>query len=262
MVTKNAMPSHNLPCLNVPDEMREMVGYFMLQEVVADQIQLPTGTIGCICCPEVYNHAKFDVLTELNPEIPILFTREYERLMESDGGKRQMTFKMLAEEVAMRKNKRWYAFVSAIILRVDLCKMRDSNSLFCARCECGNVARANRRDGEKVRTEKCMACKADVDLRLNPQILAGLADETGGFCNGDKPEENDHSVLLSDLAWMKLMGVEPDIYQNIFSGAAIFKGFRSKMEAMEEKLLYTRKTFVFCWTGTWAGGRFVIVNVL
>ena len=210
----------------------------------------------------MYEHAKFDILTELNPDIPITITREYERLMEDDGIKRQMTFKMLAEEVTLKKNERWYAYVSAIILGVDLCKMRQENRLFCARCECGNVVTANKTDGAKVKRGNCIACSGDLDLRLDPQMLAGLADETGGFCSGDKQEE-DHAVLLSDLAWEKLMGVGPDIYQDLLNGVAFFHtSFRFQMEAVEEKLLYTRKTFVFCRTGTWGGGRFVIVDVL
>ena len=193
--------------------------------------------------------------------MPIIVTREYERMMEGDGVKRQMTFNMLAEEVALRKNERWYAFVSAIVLRIDLCRMRDQNRLFCARCECGNVVTANRKDGVKAKTEKCMACTSDVELRLNPQILAGLADETGGFCNGETPDE-DHGVLLSDLPWRNLLGEGPHIYQNLLNGAAFYDTFRAKMEAVEERLSYERKTFVICWTGTWSGGRFVVVDVL
>lgn len=219
---------------------------------------MPPGTIVSICTPEVYDSAKFDVLTELEPEIPIIIEKEYDELMGGQGEKRQMTFKMLMEEIGMRKGESWFAMISAVVLKVDLVKCMDENRLFVGRCECGNVVTTNRSKDDKGKRD-CLACNKELEVRLCSAVIGGLGDETGGFCNGTAFEEG-HGVLMSDLAQRCLLG---DMHEELLAGAAVLRrGFRSGVEAIEEKLLHERRTFVFCWAGAWKGGRLIVVDVL
>jgi hypothetical protein len=222
---------------------------------------MPEGSIGTVCVPEKYHDARFDVLTLFNPEIPLAVSREYEKLMLGDSPRRQMTLKMLADEIELKSDQIWYAFVSAIITKFGLVSAIEKGRLFCGRCQCGSLRTANSARGSNGQTHGCLACEQEVDLRLNPQVLAGLADETGvGFCDGER-QMDDHGVLLTDLAWTRLL--VGSMHDELQDGAADSEGsLHRRAKQLEENLLYERMTFVFCWTGAWNGGRSVIVDIL
>jgi hypothetical protein len=163
-----------------------------------------------------------------------------------------MTFKMLADETTLHPTETWFAFVSALITKINICNLKATGALFSSGCACGNTVHGN------VQSGVCEACKTMVSLNLNPHILAGLSDETGGFLSGEKKHDG-HGILLAELAWRKLFAGRPEIYEGLMDGSGVEQRAAEEMEWM---LRYRRHTFVFCWTGKWGGGRLAIVDVL
>ena len=130
-------------------------------------------------------------------------------------------------------------YLSGILTKIRLVDTWQRQQLYCMPCECGNVVFAN------TLIHSCTACQAGkaLELRPNPQIIAGIADETGSL-------HAEHNFLVADQVWEKLLGGSLAVVDEHW------------LRQREEELLYHRLTWIFMWLGRWGGGRLVLVDVV
>jgi hypothetical protein len=198
------------------------------------------ATLGAVSSPESTPSLPLSVLTPINAVIPEDILGLYGQLRE--GVRRQMTFKLLLSQIDLLPRATHLMYVSALLMEFRLTKLWEVGEMYCLPCPaCGNVVYGN------ALVAGCGGCDDPrgrvVELRLNPAMLARVADETGAL-------RSEHAVLVADGAWDVLLG-----------GLRIEKGRRG-MEAWEERVVFRRFTFVFLWVGEWMGGRLVLVDLV
>ena len=209
--------------------------------------------MGASIFPERDNGHDFSILTPFNAMLDVdVFTARIQK-EEAAQKKKQMTFQLFAEWISLRPKDVFVGYVSAIVMRIDLAGLYKKGELFCAPCACGNVVFGN------VSTGRCFSPsheENDMALRVNPQVLAEVSDETAGFTSG-------HNLLVGQKAWEKLFGRNAELFQNKLTAP---EGTSSEAERLirhwEQRLLYLRLTFVMGWSGSWGGGRIVVLDLL
>ena len=180
---------------------------------------------------------------------------------EEERDKKQMTFGIFVEWIRLRPKEAFVGYISGIMMDFDLAGLWKKKELFCMPCDCGHVVFGNTMLGE------CKACSASsmndkkiVSLSPNPQILAAVSDETGGFTQG-------HNLLVADAAWTKLLGRSQEQFEKRLETDGSPYSFLKKEQMLmgwEQRLRYLRLTFVTGWSGTgkWSGGRMIVLDVL
>lgn len=178
------------------------------------------------------------------------------------------------------------ALISVLLRDVNVLKLAKANSFFCMPCpKCGSSIFSNRSP------ENCHdpGCDSLVDLRLNPRILGGFADETAGMLyreerepgqhesggvqmkrtrsrrrdDGDEDEEtpcqrrpftSPSPFLITDQACTSLLGITPSAMEekldNTHSRLHHPRTYiEDFLQHIEWKLTWARKTMLLVWTG-------------
>ena len=124
-------------------------------------------------------------------------------------------------------------------MEVKLLDYWKRRTLLCGEC-CNRVVYAN----SLITT--CKNCEKTVALRLSPRILGQVVDETAAISSG--------KLLFSNEAWRDLLG----------RGAEdLLKMGYEEIKHLSDRLLFTRVTMLFGWTGdeSKAGGRICVLGV-
>ncbi|KAF1350721.1 hypothetical protein BDV97DRAFT_154736 [Delphinella strobiligena] len=127
------------------------------------------------------------------------------------------------EQVREAPKDTFYGYLSMVILELKFVTLHCKKMLLCAEC-CGvpiydNSERAS-----------CKQCDRPVSLRLNPQAVGMLVDETGCIGAGN--------LVFSDDAWKQLLGCE--VNEVIKSG--------TEVKSLERQLLFKRIVIMFYWS--------------
>lgn len=196
-----------------------------------------SARVGAITFPEKDAQADFQVITKYNAVVPEEILKQYEDLRQ--GVRTQMTWKLLGTQIELWKSDTHLMYLSGILMKINLVGLWKEERLYCMPCHCGNVVFAN------TLVQSCSVCasKPVLELRLNPQILAWIADETAGLMEG-------HQLLVADRAWEALLGQAPATVNEAW------------LQQQEKRLRYERQTWVFMWLGKWEEGRLVLVDVV
>jgi hypothetical protein len=186
--TESLKPIHELPNLPTP--------IFLITP----------AKVGASIYPEIDSSSTVQILTPYNVNIPEnLFTSILRRdalLLD----KKQMTFALFADQIRLRPKEAFIAYISAIVMDIQLVETWRQGEFFCNSCQCGHLVFGNTMQGvceycslsckearrnAGLADKKCPIGHSDTSplcpapkllgLSLNAQILAGLADETGGF---------------------------------------------------------------------------------
>jgi hypothetical protein len=120
----------------------------------------------------------------------------------------------------------------------------------------------------------CHQCTKELRLRLNPNLVSEIADETGAIyggtaslCMGGVPSSprnarKDIKVLRSDEAWTNLLGRTPDEFVDWLGFSSESLSQVCHLQALEHKLSYMRVVMMIGWTGDYGGGRLAILKVV
>lgn len=126
----------------------------------------------------------------------------------------------------------------------------------------------------------CEQCGTyDIDLRINPNLVGEIADETGAVSCESGPEDTDrrnsskasktpkkqHSKLLwTDEAWTQLLGRSPKelaSVRGVGKGATVQHNL-ALLRYLEQRLLFMRVILLIGWTGGTLGGRLAVLRVV
>ena len=185
-----------------------------------------------------------DIITKYNATIPAWVVEKYAEL--KTGIRRQVTWKLLYERVALWKKDTHLMYLSGLLMEFPLVRLWKKEKLFCMPCDtCSGVVFGNGILG------LCERCEKGIELRINPQVLGMISDETAGV--GGRGRE--HNILIADRVWEKLLGV----YDGRLGDDGIDEQW---LRGKEQEINYTRYTWVLMWLGDWGSGRLVLVNVL
>ena len=138
---------------------------------------------------------------------------------------------------------------------------------------CGMPIYANTTSG------RCGQCGQTVGLRVNPDVVGGLADEMGGVGWSFLPQgsrgpgtstkwsgRKGHSkVLWSDEAWCQLLGRGPEelaLFCREDVNPKVKKENANLLRYLEQRLLWMRVILLVSWTGEVCGGRVAVLRVV
>lgn len=208
--------------------------------------------VGASIFPERDNGHDFSILNPFNAMLNAeIFTARMQK-EEAEQKKKQMTFQLFGEWISLRPKDVFVGYVSAIVMKIDLASLYKKVELFCAPCACGNVVFGNVSAGRcfsRSHEETTMA------LRVNPQVLAEMSDETAGFTSG-------HNLLVDQKAWEKLFGRSAELFDKLTAPEGTSSEAERLLRHWEQRLLHLRLTFVMGWSGSWGGGRIVVLDLL
>jgi hypothetical protein len=124
-------------------------------------------------------------------------------------------------------------------------------------------------------TGKCRQCGIETKLRVNPDVVGGMADESGGFLVSQEKRTGrtiKHSpLLLSDQAWTDLLGRTPEELAEFCreaddAGCGITS--KQKMENakllryLEQRLTWMRVVLAVGWLDEVDGGVLAVLGVV
>ncbi|KAI7483291.1 hypothetical protein KC357_g3403 [Hortaea werneckii] len=130
-------------------------------------------------------------------------------------------------------------YLSVLITEMKILEVWKRQMLFSGEC-CSAPIYAN------AIAAQCNSCEEFVQLRLNPQVIGQVMDETACVGAG--------KLLFSDQAWQDLFGRRPEDLLRLSS---------EEMKFLSDRLLFCRITLLFGWTGdeSRAGGRICVLGV-
>jgi hypothetical protein len=205
---------------------------------LTDEIMSATSArIGAVVFLEKDAQVGYKRLTEFNAPITGWIIDRFHELRK--GSRPQVTWRLLVEQVRLMEKGTHLMYLSGLLARLRLVELWRAGRLYGGTCECGGVVFANSL------IAVCAVCKdeAGLELRLNPQIIERISDETGSL-------GRDHNLLVADDVWQQLFGHMPG------------RVTESWLKEREDRLAFVRLTWVFLWLGSWSGGRLVLVDVL
>jgi hypothetical protein len=164
-------------------------------------------------------------------------------------------------------------YLSVVLTDLHLLSLWKRGQLFSMEC-CGTPVYANAISG---RCEQCRTC--DIRLRINPNLVGEITDETGAISCLSPPDEPDagrspkavgcnkrqHSkILWTDEAWTKLLGRSPEQLAALCDEGAGEKAHHNAelVRYLEQRLLFMRVIFFVGWTGDSHGGRLAVLSVV
>ena len=192
----------------------------------------------------------------------------------------QFTFASLAAFVEAAPAQVYTGYLSGILAGLNIVGLYEKRRLFCMEC-CGTPVYGNQVSGW------CGYCGREMCLRVNPNVVSEIADETGaigtygpngvggaistaGSPSGEmgRRRRNYSTILWTDEAWTHLLGRTPadlaalcdeDGYGG--SRTAITPHLES-LRYLEQRLLWMRVILMVGWTGSYGGGRLAILKVV
>lgn len=149
------------------------------------------------------------------------------------------TLAELDEFARCAPNETFQGYLSLIIMETKLLTLWKRTMLLSSEC-CNIPLYANSL------TATCKGCEKEVRLRLSPELLGQVMDETAVIAPG--------RLLFRDSAWYELLGRGPE---------DLLKLSEDEMKYLSDRLLFCRITIMFGWTGdeTKAGGRIGVMGV-
>ena len=117
----------------------------------------------------------------------------------------------------------------------------------------------------------CRQCGTERQLRINPDVVGEIADETAAIHSSNSPKStgnaNDaHSsqssrskgkMLWSEEAWTNLLGRTPEEVAEW-----VGQGRVGLLQALEHRLEYMRIIMMVGWTGEYGGGRLAVLKIV
>ncbi len=125
----------------------------------------------------------------------------------------------------------------------------------------------------------CEQCGTrDIDLRVNPNLVGEMADETGAVSCMSGPRERDAKnspgvktikkqhgkILWTDEAWTQLLGHSPEQLAELSDTGDPAKAQHNHvlLEHLEQRLMFMRVILLVGWTGDNRGGRLAVLSVV
>ena len=178
----------------------------------------------------------------------------------------QFTFQSLSEFIAAGEERVITGYISVILSQVNLMNLFERRQVFSMDC-CGMPVYANTTRG------RCGQCGNMVHLRVNPNLIGGMADETGGVGCALAPvaasqtsKKKAHSkVLWTDEAWCQLLGRSAEELAAFCREDVTVKTKKENsnmLRYLEQRLLWMRVVLMVGWTGDVGGGRLAVLRVV
>jgi hypothetical protein len=191
----------------------------------------------------------------------------------------QFTLASLDSFIRASPSQIYNGYLSVILTKLNLVALWDRGHLFSMEC-CSMPIYANVSRG---RCEQCGTC--DVVLRVNPDVVGEVADETGAISLTTAPEretnsknppgkaiisdggKKQHSKLLwTDSAWTQLLGRGPEELAQLSDNATGQPPGAQQngvlLTYLEQRLMFMRVILLVGWTGDHMGGRLAVLSVV
>jgi hypothetical protein len=166
-------------------------------------------------------------------------------------------------------------YLSVILTSLNIVSLWKRGQLFSMEC-CGVPIYAN------ARSSRCEQCgTSEVHLRINPNLVAEMADETGAVSSGvsgpevqsaesppphtfDIIKKQGSKILWTDEAWTQLLGRNPEQLAALCETVdpAKARDNFSLLRYLEQRLMFMRVILVVGWTGDQRGGRLAVLSVV
>jgi hypothetical protein len=186
--------------------------------------------------------------------------------LETSPMRLQFTFQSLSQFIAVGEEQVITGYISVILSQVNLMVLFVRRQVFSMEC-CGMPVYANTTRG------RCGQCGNMVHLRVNPNLIGGMADETGGVGCAFAPidasqtgKKKAHSkVLWTDEAWCQLLGRSVEELAAFCREHVTVKAKKENgnlLRYLEQRLLWMRVVLMVGWTGCVGGGRLAVLRVV
>ena len=187
--------------------------------------------------------------------------------IESSSLRLQYTWASLADWIADAPGEVTTGYISVILSEVNLMELLARKRVFSMEC-CDMPIYGSKTLG------RCGQCGEAVDLRVNPDVVGGMAEETGSVeLNMDRQVSKQqgsmrkgHSkIVWSDEAWTQLLGRGPEELAAFCRDdvtAKIKKENVNVLMYLEQRLLWMRVVLLVGWTGDVEGGRVAVLKVV
>ena len=129
---------------------------------------------------------------------------------------------------------------------------------------------------------RCGRCSTyDNELRINPNLVCEMADETGAISSvpgrSDDAEDTNYcadpvdatkkqhsKILWTDEAWTQLLGRSPQQLADLCDICDPAKAQHNLLllRYLEQRLMYMRVILLVGWTGDHQGGRLAVLSVV
>jgi hypothetical protein len=179
----------------------------------------------------------------------------------------QFTLASLHSFVDAAPTQVYSGYLSVILAELPLVSLYTKQQIFSMEC-CGMPIYGNTLRGT------CRQCTKELQLRINPNLVGEIADETGAIYSGSAPISTGHSpvssqstrknskVLWSDAAWANLLGRTPEEFAAWLGWFGENKAQMGRLKALEHRLSYMRVILMIGWTGEYGGGRLAILKIV
>lgn len=179
----------------------------------------------------------------------------------------QFTLASLHSFIDAAPTQVYSGYLSVILAEIHLVSLCTKQQIFSMQC-CGVPIYGNTLKGT------CRLCTKELQLRVNPNLVSEIADETGAIyggtaliCKGDGPSSSqgarkNSKILWSDEAWTNLLGRTPGEFAEWLGFSGESQGQIGLLQALEHRLSYTRVIMMIGWTGEYGGGRLAILKVV
>ncbi|KAK2882487.1 hypothetical protein FQN49_000317 [Arthroderma sp. PD_2] len=169
------------------------------------------------------------------------------------------------DEFAGSTRSEFMGYISLVLLDINLASLYKHKSLFCAEC-CKVPMFSN------CKTARCGQCEEDVELRLNPQIIGSIVDETGMiscflpmYNNATKSDALLNTAgQMTKTKHMKRKGISPLLWSANAMQELLGCDIADLLEdhgddsdeklislrLLEARLMYSRITILFGWCST------------
>lgn len=185
----------------------------------------------------------------------------------------QFTLANLDSFVRASPSRTHLGYLSVVVTELNLLSLWNRGQLFSMEC-CGLPIYANAINGQ------CDRCgRSHVHLRINPNVVGEMADETGAVsCTsrsghsfttklasaGDCMKQHHSKILWTDEAWTLLLGRTPEQFVALWDNE---DGEKTQHNAallsyLEQRLLFLRVILFVGWTGDSHGGRLAVLSVV
>ena len=203
----------------------------------------------------------------------------------------QFTLSTLNSHIRASPCQEHTGYLSVILTQLHLISLWTRHQLFSMECSCSHSIYAN------TQRSSCQQCGTqNITLRLNPNLIAEMADETGaisclaaGGIGATTPfptqtaavfskqqqqqqqrlhcPEQRSKLLWTDQAWTQLLGRSPDhiaALANITTTTDPARGQRNLLflRHLEQRLAFMRVILLVAWTGEQLGGRLAVLEVV
>ena len=185
----------------------------------------------------------------------------------------QFTLAGLDSFIRASPSQIYTGYLSVILTRLNLVSLWMRGRLFSMEC-CGMPIYAN------TSSSRCGLCGTnDKDLRINPNLVGEMADETGAVSCAAGQDEKDamnspkaygttkkqHSkILWSDEAWKQLLGRSPEQLARLCDARDDARRQHNfvLLRYLEQRLIFMRVILLVGWTGDHLGGRLAVLSVV